>query len=501
MISAGQLVRKATVDFGHAHEARSKLLIALPATLLCCLLLLPVLIGGDDAPIEHVELPLQSARVRLLEDNSRRDPDILLINIDDAALAHGDLAAFGGDEERKNRFAWPWPRSVYNKIIRYCRAGGARVIVFDFLFSESGPNTNQFRRSVRSGGRTIAVFTLDQAGDDLFVLEATARDDVVLAAQLNAEGRPRDLRDDLLPRYAAPVKAEEYEGQLRERFALLKTATLPIAGMLDGMPEAASENRGDTSAEKLEQVKKFKDLINLDPLFGSSLRNMSLLPLAPCDEVRGVAGVGFVNVIPDTDGSIRRVDFYQPCGERLYESLALAAYRQLVLSYAREAQADASKRAAFAERFPGLSVDEKGLRWNAASYSLENRLTDVAPVIENGVLEYLGARVPLDSRGMAHLRYRNLIDYRELPAFKANPDGYTKLAGYETPFAVYPNVSARDVLQDWDFICQNERIDKAEAEIARLQGEFDKAAPEKKPRPKRRSPLPKPRAACWLHAN
>lgn len=480
MISAGQLVRKATVDFGHAHEARSKLLIALPATLVCCLLLVPLLIGGDDAPIEHVELPLQSARVRLLEDNSRRDPDILLINIDDAALAHGDLAAFGGDEERKNRFAWPWPRSVYNKIIRYCRAGGARVIVFDFLFSESGPNTNQFRRSARSAGRTVSVLTLDQAGDDLFVLEATARDDVVLAAQLNAEGRPRDLRDELLPRYGAPVKAEEYEGQLRERFARLKTATLPIAGMLDGMPEAASEHRGDTPEEKRAQIQKFKEMINLDPLFGAALRNMSLLPLTPAEEVRGVAGVGFVNVIPDADGSIRRVDFYQPAGDRLYESLALAAYRQLVLSYAREAQADNTKRAAFAERFPGLTVDDKGVRWNGKTHTLENRLTDVAPVIENGVLEYLGARVPLDAKGTGHLRYRNFIDYRELPAFKANPEGYTKLAGYETPFAVYPNVSARDVLQDWDFICQNERIDKAEAEIARLQAELDKAAPEKK---------------------
>lgn len=480
MVSAGRLVRKAKVDFGHAHELRSKLLVALPTTLVCCLLLVPLLVGGNDAPIEHVELPLQSARVRWFEDNSRRDPDILLINIDDAALAHGDLAAFGGDDERKNRYAWPWPRSVYNKIIRYCRQGGARVIVFDFLFSESGPNTNQFRRSARSAGRTVTVLTLDAAGDDLFVLEATARDDVVLAAQLNAEGRPRDLRDELLPRYAAPVKADEYEGLLRERYARLKTATLPIAGMLDGVPEAASEHRNDPPDEKLEQVQKFKELINNDALLGSSLRLMSLLPLTESREVRGVAGVGFVNVIPDSDGAIRRVDFYQPCGERLYESLALAAWRQLVLSYARQAQADASMRGEFARRFPGLSVDEKGLMWNGRAYGLDNRLMEAAPVIEGGELNYLGARVPLDAGGQAHLRYRNFIDYRELPAFKANPDAYTKLAGYDKPFAVYPSVSARDVLQDWDFICQNERIDKAEAEIARLQGELDKAPPENK---------------------
>src|SRR5262245_40502577 len=151
LVSAKDLVRKATVDFGHAHEPTHKLRVALLATAACCGLVIPLLVGGGEAPIEHVEKPLQSARVRLFERNSDRDHDILMINVDDAALAYGDWPDFThgegtGEGAQNARYAWPWPRSVYNKLIRYAREGGARVIVFDFMFSETGPNTNQPRR-------------------------------------------------------------------------------------------------------------------------------------------------------------------------------------------------------------------------------------------------------------------------------------------------------------------------------------------------------------------
>ena len=185
MVSAKELVRKATVDFGHAHEPRHKLIVSTVTMLVCFALLVPLLLGGEDAAIEHVEKPLQSARVRLLEDNTRRDPDIVIINIDDAALAYGDWPDFGqgGDAAASvhNGYAWPWPRSVYNKIIRYCRESGARVIVFDLLFSETGPNTNQPRRVTTTEAGPIDVWTYDKAGDDLFILEATAKVDVVVA--------------------------------------------------------------------------------------------------------------------------------------------------------------------------------------------------------------------------------------------------------------------------------------------------------------------------------
>ena len=69
----------------------------------------------------------------------------------------------------------------------------------------------------------------------------------------------------------------------------------------------------------------------------------------------------------------------QPCAGKLYESLALAAYRQLVLSYAREAQADAAKRADFAKGFPGVSVGDKGLEWNGRVYDLARSLRDELP--------------------------------------------------------------------------------------------------------------------------
>ena len=210
MVSAGQLMRRATVDFGHAHEIRQKLVVSGLTALVCCALLVPLMIGGENAPIEHVELPLQSARVRLLEDNSRRDSEIVVINIDDAALAYGDWPDFSDakpdEQARGNRYAWPWPRSVYNKIIRYCREGGARVVVFDLIFSETGPNTNQARRTTTSDGNLTDIWTLDRAGDDLFVLEACARDDVAVAIAAQQSGRKPELRDELLKRYSLKLR-------------------------------------------------------------------------------------------------------------------------------------------------------------------------------------------------------------------------------------------------------------------------------------------------------
>ncbi|MES2297683.1 MAG: adenylate/guanylate cyclase domain-containing protein [Pseudomonadota bacterium] len=54
------------------------------------------------------------------------DPDIVIVNIDDASLAHMEGVAG----------AWPWPRSVHGDLIEGMRRQSPRAIVFDISFVE-----------------------------------------------------------------------------------------------------------------------------------------------------------------------------------------------------------------------------------------------------------------------------------------------------------------------------------------------------------------------------
>jgi class 3 adenylate cyclase len=485
MVSAGQLMRRATVDFGHAHEIRHKLIVAGITASVCCLLLIPLLVGNENAAIEHVELPLQSARVQMFEDNSQRDPEIVIINIDDAALAYGDWPDFSGGkidgQARDNRYAWPWPRSVYNKIIRYCREGGARVVVFDLILSETGPNTNQAKRTSTTDGNVTDFWTLDRAGDDLFVLEACARDDVAVAVAAQQSGRKLELRDELLKRYALKVEGEpgDYVDQLRasNRFGPYNSGAVPFAGLLDGVPDFLAHLRGPDhdDAERMGNLEGYEDLVNNDVDFASVLNLRSLSPVATRDSVHGVGGAGVVNVFEDVDSNVRAYDLAGFSGQTACAGLPLETFRLYVLSYAREAQANKALREKFAERFPGLSVDDKGLYEGQRLYTLDKKLRDVPLKIEGKSATYLSRTIELDSRGRLLLRYRNMIDYRDMPRYKLDPENYAKLGGTEDVFAVYPSVSARDVLYDYDARDTNKRLAEAQAEVDRLKEAFTRA--------------------------
>ncbi len=474
LVSARNLVRKATVDFGHAHEPRHKRRVALITSLCCGLLAGSLLLGGAHAPIEHVEKPLQSARVRLLEGNTQRSPDILIVNIDDASLAYGDSGRFGQESEdtaRSDRYAWPWPRSVYNKIIRYCREGGARVVVFDLVFSESGPNTNQPVIDATVDGKPLQVWTFERAGDDLFILEAAAREDVAVAITAESSQRRPELRDRLLAAYA--LKGDHLPATVRQRFAPYNSGTTPIAGLLDGIPDFVAEARTPTlsAEERLEYVRGYEDAVNGDADFARRANRRSLLPLARRERVQGIGGAGVVNVFSDVDGRVRAMDLFGYVGEQPCRSLALEAYRLFVLSHAREAQTDASKRADFARRFEGLIVDDQGLRAGTRRHDLSLGLRDVPIEFEGDEARYLGCRVALDAEGRIQLRYRNFMDYRDTPGYRLAPETYFERGGREDVFALYPSVSARDMLRDYDARHANARRREFAALVERLTRE------------------------------
>ena len=75
------------------------------------------------APLEH---SLTDAFIGLHARDVRPDPDIVVVDIDDASLSRmAELAD-----------RWPWPRSVHGEVAAGIAAQGARAIIFDVMFAE-----------------------------------------------------------------------------------------------------------------------------------------------------------------------------------------------------------------------------------------------------------------------------------------------------------------------------------------------------------------------------
>lgn len=442
IVRAGQLIRKARTDFGNAHEPRARLLTALGACAVACAVMVLLLAPLGDVPVlDYAEAPLRNSRVQSLEDPAQRDPDILIIAIDERALAYGDGTDVG-QASAADRYAWPWPRHVYNKLIRWCRAGGARVIAFDFVFSETGPNTNDpFTLVPRENGGFSRIWTADKAGDDLFILEATAREDVVLALAMDSRERTPERRDELLKAYAAHV-----DGQGVSPVAGIATISTPLAGLLDGRPVSRVMNDLDKlkPEEQKAEIKNYYRVLTRQSAAFESPRFGSLLPPAE-PSMRGVAGAGLVYAMPDpVDGVLRKARLAAALGDHSYRHFALETWRVYVLSFAREGKSVAM----------GVTVQGGKLQWDGASYDLAHSLRDVPVKLANGRLRYLGVDVPVDDLAQIELRYRGLLPYDQDPVYRTGSDEVKAKvrAAYEAGplVALYPTVSAADVLRDWD---------------------------------------------------
>ncbi|VAW04376.1 hypothetical protein MNBD_ALPHA04-1991, partial [hydrothermal vent metagenome] len=457
IVRAGERLRKARVSFGRAHERRSRVV----TTLITCLLTLLVtflLIYRFDGPAasDYIEAPLKDTRYLWLEDQQQRDSDIVVIAIDERALAYGDSASlFLGADQKANAepYSWPWPRHVYNKIIRYCRAAGAKAIVFDMIYSESGSNTNDPVRMVKiSDERMMRLWTGDKAGDDLFMLEATASDDVIIALASDTKPRSLETRDELLKSYSTPLDTSIDGERVAENMARFKSTSTPFSAMLDGLPPILKDFRGkEHDAQVAEITGYFKQLESKSTLLQSP-RFRSIAPL-PKPQARGVAGVGMVSVDNDpVDGAIRKFRVFGMVEGDAYLSLALEPWRLWVLQHARAG--DAEK---FAKACSGLILQNGKVVADGKTYNINNNLRDVPLTKEGNEIIYLGRRIPVDETAQFQLRYRLPISAQDDPLWRINKDdreGLSKAYSHGMT-ALYPTVSAADILRDWDAIYHN----------------------------------------------
>ena len=88
-----------------------------------------VLLARPSELMQGVELKTLDWRFRHLSDPGRHDKSIVLVTVDQASLDHFE----------KESLYWPWPRGMYEALLRHLKAGGAKAVVFDMLFTSPSP--------------------------------------------------------------------------------------------------------------------------------------------------------------------------------------------------------------------------------------------------------------------------------------------------------------------------------------------------------------------------
>ncbi len=138
-------------------------------------------------------------RLNLLAQPSRASRDIVILLVDQQSL---------DAYETQQGLSWPWPRQLYSAVLDYLRAGGARAVFFDFLFSESSrsgvEDDEAFARAMERSGNVFLPLSLSQSEDSL-----------------------AEVPGDRLERFSIPAP-----GGLNALFPAARSATLPVDVLL-----------------------------------------------------------------------------------------------------------------------------------------------------------------------------------------------------------------------------------------------------------------------------
>lgn len=104
---------------------------------------------------ERFENALWDRRLKLVAARSGPDPRIRIITIDQSSL---DFFA------REERIYWPWPRALYEPVLRYLKDAGAAAVAFDILFTEPSAygvdDDQQFANAIKGGPPVVLAGAL-----------------------------------------------------------------------------------------------------------------------------------------------------------------------------------------------------------------------------------------------------------------------------------------------------------------------------------------------------
>jgi len=109
---------------------------------------------------DSIEFRTWDWRLRSVARHSTHNPRVKIITIDQSSLEY---------VSREMGLGWPWPRSVYNPILEYLAASGAKAVAFDLLFTEHSNEAHddeQFARVVGGSFPVVSAVALQRGSSD-----------------------------------------------------------------------------------------------------------------------------------------------------------------------------------------------------------------------------------------------------------------------------------------------------------------------------------------------
>ena len=216
-----------------------------------------LLVLGVLRPLEWKSWDL---RLRLMSDPAKADSSIVLILLDQASL---------DTYEKEQNLPWPWPRQMYEAVVRYMKAGGAKAVFFDLILSEGSrygvEDDETMSRAMREAGNVFLPF---------FLSSGKTEDPVAFPAGLEKFSRKSDASAVM-----SPLK--------------LFSATLPVENLLDAAAGAGNVRFAPDADGIFRRIPL---------LFSFGGRILPALPLALADFVKGPQAVDRIPL--DHDGNM-----------------------------------------------------------------------------------------------------------------------------------------------------------------------------------------------------
>ena len=329
---------------------RSRLKAFFAASLITIVLMLALTESGLS---DGIEAELYDWKVQTLADPKSASDEIVILTLDEATLR---------DVQNNEGWAYPWPRFLYNKVLRYCEEAGAKAVIFDHIFADGGRNTNDPSsqgeisaryiaatdpayfaglnqllggRLVDSNGevREVSLRQLYQAWDDLFAAEVLRHDNVVMAGVLSRDALP----DDGAPQGDAMSFSADDAEAITSLFEAMpgkawQDRVLPFpqlrSGQLQAFPFGLKFDADDPESRARQEERTQADLLAFtwaarnDPAYRGALPESF--------QLKGTASIGMVNVFPDDrDGVFRDYQLAVQHDGRAWPSMALVTWARL----------------------------------------------------------------------------------------------------------------------------------------------------------------------------
>lgn len=270
-------------------------------------------------------------------------PDIVLVSIDEESIARSREAVGG----------WPWPRAYLGGLAEELHALGARLVVFDSVFSEpaepkqSGDDDRAFARSLDRAGPVVLGFRFAELSEQgalnpgrwavLKGIFPERTEALAAAAPMLAAGASPYL-------VAASQRVELWLGGYRDRPAALKDAERRRDELQLPRDPVVRELGVEETLDRVSQEALFADrnAVTVPKAEGLSLKTfMTLQPPVP-QLLASRATFGSVSSLSaDDEGVVRGVRHLVKYEGVYYPSLALAA--ALRLADVREASLEAQR--------------------------------------------------------------------------------------------------------------------------------------------------------------